>query len=492
MKELKMMNSTLEKQNAELKEIKMEVKNASKCCEKSEKQEVQKDEEKEEDVIIEIGGGKKKKEKGILEEFEPLKRLGICSAYGDPHITSFDGFGHYYNQQPRTLWMVKSPKLWVQIQTRQGGPVKKIAVRTVSNVFVMDFHQFEGGGKRERINPRIFMNTKSWGFKADRHVDQEIVAAERELRLAGRRWNNANFFRNRPTYSLVLPDNVKISYATHTPESLALMVKMPPQDGMTGWCGDFDGNPGNDDTMGNARVNNPESAVSRNEDLFMRGPNLLQESGKEYSDLPPMSDPMQKSVPVAAMQVHQDGDGHEVKKGDHLKVRCSHDLLHKARHACKAIPERETRKSCIFDVCFMKDVKVAEGEYELEAMEVLEGKGVPVFVDSGWCLDVQGRRYSSQSVTGDKVATWEGCEWAVEQAASADDLKGIIRGAQLRTDTNPPRCEFIYDKDAGQDMKDTHKNDWSFNWGNDASEHDGQAIVSRASGDVGKTCWRVY
>merc|ERR1719161_3227052 len=160
---------------------------------------------------------------------------------------------------------------------------------------------------------------------------------------------------------------------------------------MTGWCGDFDNNPNNDD-IGNNGANSRESSVSGNEDLFRRGANLLQTSSTEVQDLPPMDSPTPKQSLIASK--NDDDDDHEEVKHPHdtLTVKCAKDLLNRARHACKAIAEREMRRACIFDVCALKDTEVAEEEYEMEVLEVLDGRGVPVFVDTGFCQDVNGKR----------------------------------------------------------------------------------------------------
>merc|ERR1719172_532720 len=132
-----------------------------------------------------------------------------------------------------------------------------------------------------------------------------------------------------------------------------MILKMPSVPGMVGWCGNFNGNPDDD-----------------------------QDAGVEFIE----GD--EKWFPASLLEASATATKGTLETGE-----CKGARLKKAQQACEIIINPAKKKTCIDDVCTTGDASMAEASLTAEVLEVEDGRGIPELVGPGRCLDGQKRRY---------------------------------------------------------------------------------------------------
>merc|ERR1719379_2096266 len=130
-------------------------------------------------------------------------------------------------------------------------------------------------------------------------------------------------------YILKLPNLVEVWIETSGDSrkwTLASMIRMPPQANQGGYCGNFNGDPKDDQkepTDGEGVPGGPMlDPIDKSLDLF--------KASKEFSS-----------------SMIQEGEGHEDTKE---RKKCSKGLKAKAKKACSHIPEKSLHEDCVFDI----------------------------------------------------------------------------------------------------------------------------------------------
>jgi hypothetical protein len=257
--------------------------------------------------------------------------------------------------------------------------------------------------------------------------------------------------------SLLVPGSgLNVSFARGERGGIAILIKMTWRP-TTGRCGDWDGSAYNDNaywmSFGPLKDDgDPRGHPQADEDLFKM-----------------------KSLGMLGVSNSSDGGEGSDDLGD---ANCSQELRSQAEKACEHIPEEHLRKDCVFDVCVMKDLSMANASDAFEILEVEEGKGVPILEGNGRCLDSQNRSYSSLDVPG--ASSEMACMEALRAAAAVPE----VRGAQLREGAV---CEILADPDVDMGKAEGPR----LSWGTSGARGLGQGIVGTSSGDEEWTCWKV-
>lgn len=311
-------------------------------------------------------------------------------------------------------------------------------------------------------------------------------------------------------WTLKLPGNVKVSFAefkvnrnfgSFKMEGLQVLIQMPQRQGLSGWCGNFDGDEAND-----AFPKDGPFTVSPQEDQFpgkegkfacpakvkrlMGGGGghlggVRHGNGLDCKAHPNDSRCAKKRLlmlKVSDQRGQDESDGLDtLDRGlSEAIVDCPPHLKAHAIKTCQDVPEEAVRSACVFDVCVTGVVNVSKASYGMEMMEAIAGKGIPVLDGTGKCLDSLGKRYSSYQKKD--VLNAEQCEGALRTAANSDAVRDVVRGAQHWVDT----CEILTEPDTEEVMA---------KWGGDGlsgiTKDEGSGIVGSSSGEKGWRCWKV-
>merc|ERR1719235_1373587 len=171
-------------------------------------------------------------------------------------------------------------------------------------------------------------------------------------------------------YVFKLPEDVEIQLVGF--DAMTLFIKMPKQPNQAGFCGNFDGNPENE-----------QKEPGRDKEAI----------GEKLEEVPEDQDLFKKTKGlILAERAHGD-----VSRTDRRKA-CPPSRLQKAEKACQHIPEMDIRASCIFDVCQTDSSEIAKDAILMEALKVAHGKDVPEFVGHGQCVDQKKQTYSVAAV----------------------------------------------------------------------------------------------
>eukprot|EP00746_Dinoflagellata_sp_MGD_P161567 gnl/MRDRNA2_/MRDRNA2_88769_c0_seq1.p1 gnl/MRDRNA2_/MRDRNA2_88769_c0~~gnl/MRDRNA2_/MRDRNA2_88769_c0_seq1.p1 ORF type:complete len:624 (-),score=173.16 gnl/MRDRNA2_/MRDRNA2_88769_c0_seq1:70-1893(-) len=453
--------------------------------------------------------------------------IGICSAYGDPHIVTWDGHGHHYNNVAGTLVLAKTPYVHIQCKTRDDGPIHLIAIKFLATgrKIIIDGKKMSidlGNSKQVKIAPDVKYEDEDLMYHNDKEdeTNKEIDEARKELKFSGKGKEFNHEIQEQmeagDIYSMKLKkfDTTivfKEGKRMWDDLSLAMVIKMPKQQGVSGWCGTFDGYTGDDDMRW---MNNNKGVVKgpgfpKEEDLFADAPKSSLIDGTPEVDNEPVTESLvstgfygsdgeeigvEGDHEVEDDDEEEEGEDDEEKDGDddhetpddleHEDVDtpdCHPKLRKKAESICKDIPEKGVRDSCIFDICTTKNLASFHDAYGFEVLEVLEAKGIPVFDGEGWCLDAKGKKYKSFKTVG--AVSDEACEEALRKISAK--VHGV-HGAQKKRGES---CEIITDKDVdptkgpGRIVK--------FAQDGMSDGEGGHGIVGQSSGTEGWGCWKV-
>jgi len=264
--------------------------------------------------------------------------------WGDPQFITFDGLKtKFADMKKSNFWLVKSQSIQIQgYAVEEGSWSQGIAVSgsLLENNKLLAY--------RDSSNTiRIFWN----GQEGAHHAPEELVRFHREsgskhlpsaavlkkifakgfcsscLGRVMTAWRNSNI------YTFKLPGKVEIymlidtfSPTSNMRKSVAVLIKMPPKGGHGGWCGNFNGQAG-DDRVG---VGPDQGAVPASENWF-RGAADLPRTGR-----------------LLLMNMGNASEARAICEG---KANMSEAAIQQVVQACAHIAEPKIRQGCIEDIC---------------------------------------------------------------------------------------------------------------------------------------------
>lgn len=381
----------------------------------------------------------------------------MCWIWGDPHFTTFDGLQTRFAQASwNHYWAVKSAD--VQIQGIATGAYSRTKCIAAGGKFlggkVLEAC-YDRGGKYKVLFDSVEVLTENGATHSAPGVQlyvnrgSNFMPTKQDLGELGENQKDIltrvlNRWRNSRVYTFQLPGNVDISIVQH--DSTEVLIKMPPQAGQDGWCGNFNGD-ANDDP---GRTPSSPKPVDASEDLFKN----FGGAGEVISLL--LEDESESDLEA-----------------------CPNATLAKAEQACSHLADSALKDACIFDICLTNEVDFGEeAAVNMELIGVLQGKDVPVFEGEGHCRDQKGSAFSS--VEAKTVATRQHCVQLLRKV-------GVFQGVRGAEFTDDLKCKILLD---AKPMIDLTPHKVPGGWGAPLP-NDGNGVITGSSHESGIYCWRV-
>jgi len=407
--------------------------------------------------------------------------LGYCTAAADPHFTSFDGFNGNYRDAMfngnKAYRLVKTDTMEIQgLAQGNGGWVGGFAVGgdfLKGHSLVMIMRGTRKINKMSHADVLLDGQPILSEKNSQEHIPGVLDANRHELsqeEISDAVMKDLPEFQQNKNeqatdymkignmkgdhYHFKLPEHVEI-FA----DDRYLLIKMPKHPNMRGWCGNFNDVPDDDYN----RKWSDEQKAAAGQDLFDAQDSSSLFKGEDVTSLG------QKKEEQADKDT--EGTGH-VEAPDEEAGPCgsSPEKVAKARKVCNIISQPDKREECIYDVCKTGDTNVWKVYLDAEIEEVMNARGIPVFMGHGKCLDSEKRPYTTLTATG--VETAEGCRGALQDLSPVEG----VRGAQLGSGA----CQILVDAKHG-DIATYNK----------VSDGPGELIVENTDGTESYTCWKL-
>jgi len=250
--------------------------------------------------------------------------------FGDPNFITFDGAKlRFANSALNYFWVVNSAQVKIQgYATDRGSWIQGVAVGGpfLGSSKLVAYRRGENGDMNVRWNGQEILKTdnskfEQSGAKLYRSRGLANMPPEGLLKsVFGKRWFASQLdtvmkmWKESITYTFKLPSKVEIYMVfckmLGTP-SVQVLVKMPPNGEHGGWCGNFNGDKGDEGRS------NYMGALKQSENWFTGGSLLLMDVQRNRTD----TLCKEKSLDIAATD------------------------------ACDHIKEEDIRSACIADIC---------------------------------------------------------------------------------------------------------------------------------------------
>jgi len=289
----------------------------------------------------------------------------MCLIFGDPHFVRFDGtFVMSPHLAPlHYFWAVNSAT--VKIQGHATGNTKHangdwqsswvggLAVggsflqghtlvasmngpRSIESGIVVKWDGQEVLKTARRFSPPDLSGVQFIRDTGKNHLPPDAVLKKVFRNLYYKKW--VQKWKNADVYSFKLPANVEIFIIRsggNNLHSIQAVVRMPPQGDNAGWCGNFNGEKG-DEPKGRGHID-----YDRDDDPGRNFPGYFVEP----------SENLFKQAGLALVEVPQDYSATGV---------CSGEAFSRAARACSHISEAGIRDACIEDICASGRVEIAQ------------------------------------------------------------------------------------------------------------------------------------
>lgn len=224
--------------------------------------------------------------------------------WGDPNFITFDGKKtRLANEQLNNFWIVTSTSVQIQgYATDVGSWMQGVAVggTFLKGHKLLAYRDGRGGSNAIRV----FWDGRegSGSFPAWVQFHEEKGSNHLPSEAVLRKVFGDNFcrsclektlsaWRNSIIYTFKLPGKVEIfmmmdtfSATSSMRKSVAVLVKMPPKGFHGGWCGNFNGNAGDDSTAKDQKAPPDENWFARAPDLPKKGRFLLMDVSRNATE----------------------------------------------------------------------------------------------------------------------------------------------------------------------------------------------------------------
>lgn len=286
----------------------------------------------------------------------------MCYLFGDPHFVTFDGNGIVYFMEKKhgsglnDFWAVDSSL--IKIQGAAATPdswMKGIAVSGpfIGNHKLVAFKHpngqddikvtFDGqdilAGNDRFEGPMGIKGKRGSARQIMDELPDEMLKKIWAIAAGSKNWFQLHDAKQRwmqftKIYSFNLPERVEILIVTsrlgggHATE---IVIKMPPQSGQSGWCGNFNGN-ANDDNQRALHVK-----VKPEDNYFAEAMlGLPEERAWAYEN---------------DMQAYENPP---------KKPECEGESRAMAEHACGHLKDKAFREGCVMDICMTHHIEWSE------------------------------------------------------------------------------------------------------------------------------------
>lgn len=289
-------------------------------------------------------------------------------------------------------------------------------------------------------------------------------------------WDKVNAAGNSEFVIITFPDGDQVSIAgviakvktkkgkttLKDPPRMGVTIKLKAEPGLTGACGNFNGNQGDDNTV----ANNLNSLIVGN------------------AEIPPgvLAEDQQTSLVRSLLDSGLDA-ARAAKPYAQVLAECDPVDLAFANEECKDYPESEVMEACVYDICVTRDHEYMKDAALIEALRVTEGDGVvQKKAEEGECEDQSGLTYASLPHVS--INTADECVKLLELVGTVEG----VQGAQLGPNS---KCEILFDPNKDTDVALKKLPGLESLWGAKRDGTGGSQIVSKTSKEQGWQCWEL-